>query len=395
MRRVAPLALGIALVLVATVRAQEAASPLTAEERELFAWFDQLGFPTLKGAKLIAARVENAPGANGLMRWPFPRAFLLEEDEQGFTIFCARSLETRRLRLTGTFGDGTKTVARHEAAAARDVFDELLRESRHGVTARAIEPLEIRGQAFVLARGLAAIGEEALAHELCQAIASMSDRWHGRRKEEEGQPRASLRQVVARELARARAAQLTWAFETPEVPRRELLTRAELFVAQFPESEQAAWGREVAARLRAMLAEEEARAALPPDPTPEGTIAELVFRLRDQEGAWRVGSWSAKGARPDLYADPAPVCTAMSSLAAIGTAAVPRLIAALEDRSYTRSVYHFRREDGLYPKEIVRVSDVAAFVLEEIAAQDFTRGALLTEEARRAVVPRVRTWWEE
>src|SRR4029077_20857770 len=98
----------------------------------------------------------------------------------------------------------------------------------------------------------------------------------------------------------------------------------------------------------------------------EEQVAELIFQLRDQNGHPFMQPGSCDifdrfgGSKKD---------TAAHKLVKIGYDAVPQLIEHLDDQRFTRSVGFHR--NFYFSHHVLRVSDCALEILEEIAAQHF------------------------
>ena len=164
-----------------------------------------------------------------------------------------------------------------------------------------------------------------------------------------------------------------WRLADPAVPRSEVLKA-------LTANPSAAWSEDAVEILERMIAEDAAHrppvvplAELPMD----ARVAELIFCLRDEIGC-EVG---VNGSPPDLFQLPgAGEPTTSDRLAALGQAAVPRLVAALDDRRFTRCVGAPRGQ-----VTVVRIGDAAVRILEKIAGRPFGY-----DEAAR---DRARAWW--
>ena len=140
----------------------------------------------------------------------------------------------------------------------------------------------------------------------------------------------------------------------------------------YPGSEYAAKARRTADALRTMVAEDRAHAAVPPDQLPiKERVDELIFRLRDQQGE----QWSDPGSC-EIFAWPvvaahknSPDTSPAGQLSALGTAAVPQLIAALDDPHFARAVGRWR--SYTFSHYVLTVGDCAEQTLEHIAGQRF------------------------
>ena len=150
---------------------------------------------------------------------------------------------------------------------------------------------------------------------------------------------------------------------TPAISWPELLKAYDGFGVRFPASRRLAY-REAADVLRQMIADESAHHTKPEQMSPE-QAAEYIYRLRTLELA--MPYWSANG--------PYPVASsrqegrrrpdAVHHLIDLGHAAIPRLIEALDDRSFTR-VASFK---GYELPQAMRVGDFARNILSRVGTQ--------------------------
>ncbi len=129
------------------------------------------------------------------------------------------------------------------------------------------------------------------------------------------------------------------------------------------------------------------------DPGPDAVIAELIFKLRDQNGhQWSQPGWC------DIFNDPREEESPAHRLVEIGYPAVPRLIEALSDGTFTRSVGYWR--DFTFSHYVLRVGDCAAAILSRISGKDFyvprsTSGAMWKDGEADSVKLAVLEWWKE
>jgi hypothetical protein len=386
-----PRCLVLACVLLGVPVAAEVrpASPLTDEDRAVFALLDRLEVPDVRGKRLVLVATggwwqsvgeepqgERRPG------------FLLDEAEGEFTAFFL-DLEVRTLTRTG---EGTPEHERvgHEPLDLREWVAarlEALRamsererwESRWGAR------LGEAAQLAVLARACAAHGHEDLAHELCVEAGKTA-------KEDE-----DLETLVRDQIAHARMWRAIEAFGDPSIPYAELRDAFRTYVRHFPEGKHGERAKAALALLERMVAEIEERAARPRKPWAKMSVEEraeqLVFELRDQNGR----QWSQPGGC-SVFADPRGEASAVHRLVAIGWPAVPALIEAACDERFTRSVGFHR--DFYFSHHVLRVGDCAVAALEAIAARSFwmprSTGSSMTREQRQAAVrARIEAWWKE
>jgi hypothetical protein len=132
--------------------------------------------------------------------------------------------------------------------------------------------------------------------------------------------------------------------------------------------------------------------------TTEERVAELIFRLREQNGQ----QWSQPGSCDifihDRFGDRKGQKSPAQQLVEIGYDAVPQLIAVIEDDRFTRSVGFHRNFH--FSHFVLRVGDCALAILERIAARSFweprsTSAAMLKDGQAPAAKAKVQAWWQE
>jgi hypothetical protein len=146
-----------------------------------------------------------------------------------------------------------------------------------------------------------------------------------------------------------------------------------------------------------MIAEDEAHAKVAPknlDQLPvEDRVHELIFQLRDQNGQqFSQPGWC------DIFMDPRGTNTAAHQLVNIGYPAVPQLIDALDDPTFTRSVGFHR--NFYFSHTVLTIGDCAVAILQRIAGRSFyqpasTSGYMSNENKNLAARKLVETWWAE
>ena len=161
------------------------------------------------------------------------------------------------------------------------------------------------------------------------------------------------------------AAELAWRlaldFTDPEYSWQDLLRRHDVWLATFPNSVYRGLVTEQRDGIAAVLAAKAQRSGAAPGVAP--SLADRVFALRDEFyedlHSWDSSSVAPPGPPPTTGSTPA------EQLVALGLAAVPALIDALDDHDLTRCVVDGGRMRGNY--EVQTVGRVAAQVLVEIA----------------------------
>ncbi len=355
-----------------------------------FAWFDRLGFPDLAKCQFVQVVVGQY----------HHRAFLVRDNGRQFTVLDA-SLWTHNYKKSGSQEPEQEKVT-YEAWDLEKETTKILQsleqpEDKDAWPRRFGERLTEPAELFVWARFCAANGKPKVADRLF----ALAKRSAGKRNEE-AKINRSFHQIVADEIAHGQMWQAVQAFGEPTVSRKELLTRFDRIAKHFPQSPHAKRAQETAELLRKMVAEDEADARksvkTAKEMTKDERIAELIFRLRDQNGQ----QWSQPGFcdvfAQDYLGPERSEKSPAQQLVDIGYEAVPQLIAALDDERFTRSVGFHR--DFYFSHFVLRVCDCAEAVLERIAGRRFweprsTSAAMLKDGQTKEVKQRVQDWWEE
>src|SRR5262249_47688531 len=154
---------------------------------------------------------------------------------------------------------------------------------KDGLPRRFGEHLGEPAELFVWARACAAQGKPSLAEQLFgQAKQSAEVRNH------HAETNTAFHQMITNDIAHGQMWQALNAFGDLSVSRMELQVRFDWIVKHFPDSPHWQRAKETAELLKKMVAEDEAHARKAQKPTKEITkeekIAELIFRLRDQNG---------------------------------------------------------------------------------------------------------------
>jgi hypothetical protein len=154
-----------------------------------------------------------------------------------------------------------------------------------------------------------------------------------------------------------------------------------------------AFSREASQVLRRMVAEQTAHRDGPVDELPaDRQAAEWIYRLRDLHLVkW---DWDYRTGYPQAFGDEAQALaqTPVHHLVDMGDSAVPALIAALGDKSFTRTAVPARKLWDTYAPKPMRVGDIALKILEHDAGRQFSViefGASDDEQTRSDVD----AWW--
>ena len=342
--------------------------PITDDERRaLFAWADGLGLPSLKEMPFVrftqgyATTVEPGP-----VKAYEHFGFLAKDDGSAFEVLSlSRARVPLRRSPAGT--PAPKVVGFGKADLADAVRARLAEKEQSGPeTMRwylGMDRLTIRVDLFLLAR---LCEERGLSQFVEPALRKANETlWN-----EEFEENAPLRVLLERDFARADFSAIVQSFEHPPASRSSLAADFRRVAERFPGSPLAPRARAMAEVLERMAPEDEAHR--PPEGFPEAcpredAIREWAWRLRDET---RLPTLSGGGTtiyfRPDLHpGSPA------HALASIGTAAVPALLAALDDPRPTRAVAGDDIRFDPFPEQVHAIGAVAKQSLEWIAGREF------------------------
>jgi hypothetical protein len=350
-----------AILQAGTVIAASKNDTLLPEHLRLFVWFDQLGIEEITKAKLVRVRTGKvAYVGNEEKRHPDePRAFLVSQDGNEFRVVLGDlTAATFKHAGKGPKDDqyvGWREVSIHAEATAllrvlaKKEIDSFW-DDGHDIYS---DRLDVRAQAFVLARYCAAKGHEAVAARLMRAAADKLEATTPERFEEELQDEFGF-------LLRWRAA---IAFADASLSRKRLAQLYRSIVENCPGLFRSEVFVQLAETLEEMAAEDERHKQFSSkqfDQLPAADKArELVFHLRDERIATQ-DMWP----RPWPF-EPTAGNGAVEKLKALGFPAVPALLEALRDSRPTRSVVRSHRYGGgAWPQEI---RDLASEALNGIA----------------------------
>jgi hypothetical protein len=356
-----------------------------------YAWFDALGYPDLKDlpyVRVFTGQSSKRPGQEP--EAVTEEAFLLKDVGKSFTVLGLLLERTEYKKLNSGIKEERVAYEKIDVAkAARIRLDALAappKDDERRFGRRGPSPTEL----FVLARGCDRQGHKEVAQDLLKEAARLPDPKTGKL------PDKPLARTVATEIALGRVWQAVRDFGSPEISRRQLLETFTDIAKKFPETEHAVLARETVLLLGTMVKEDaghpEPKQPLAKLPVQE-RVAELIFSLRDQNG-----EQNSQPGECDFFADPRGEASPAHQLVAIGMDAVPKLIEALGDARFTRSVGFHR--DFYFSHHVLRVGDAALAVLEKIAGKKFfdrtyTNGAMTKDDAAKATKAAAQAWWAE
>ncbi|MGH8048759.1 MAG: hypothetical protein ACREKL_16080, partial [Chthoniobacterales bacterium] len=371
---------------------------------DAIAWYDSLGFPDTSGLPYVRVAtgswiaVGDKPPENR-----YAKGFLVSDDGATFRVFvCGVAEKYGRAALFGeeepceqlevikferkTDEPKYKRVyyerldLRKEADAARERVRKVSPDDLHWG-----RPMGHRVRLFAFGRECLRNGLTAQGDSFMQLAAGISD-------EQTGKVRA-LKEALQQSTGDSVWTATEEKFGDPGIPWTEILKDYESFAARYPASDKTAEAKERAALLRKMIAEEAAHHPRPlAQMSPDEQAREAIYQLRylDTE-LWVSGehypttSWNRKESKK---ADP------VHQLVDLGDAAVPAMIEALDDRSFTRSMeqsFHMQ-----IPPSVLRVSNIAQRILEHISGRNFfpqrtNDGKLIAGTTRQ----QAEAWWAE
>jgi hypothetical protein len=357
--------------------APPAPSPLTADEKEFFTWWDTLGYPDvtrLPFVKLWTPYHDHDAAAND-ESWP-EGAFLLREDGRKFMVFHT---DLTVERLEATEADPKDKPDRRTAFERADLeryvrggIEKLEKVGPEVPWFSKPDPFDahrwsIPNQAFriaVLARACAGHGLDDLAHALLdrarheETRPAMTQQWG----KDDPRPRASLDAIKASIEAEADDV-LTRSFSDASRTWSNLLSDAERWARGFaPHLLTSPDG--MVAQLRRIVEDEKTIRDHPLRPfeslTQDERIERLIHDLRD------VGTFDQDSRQSDQEKKPP---NAAEQLKTIGFPAVPALIDALDDERLSRSVHTEFSFHGQYRDSASgqRVGDLAWEILDHLS----------------------------
>ncbi len=370
--------------------AAPAAQPgLTDADRAFFAWWDAKGFPDVAKLPFVTLGEPEDGGMGGRHSKEaetFPAgAFLVHDDGKQVTLFLT-DLHTVQAPLRTALPPekergrdrGVEYRKADLGAWVRQGLDIVSKEGPEIPWFDKSDPFKahrwsIPNQAFriaVLARALAARGENALARTMCdralheETRPAMTEQYG----DDDPRPRASYESIQSSIEDESRVV-LQETFGDPRLSWEDLLAAHEAWARAFsPKSLTAKEGP--IPILRRMVEDARARKASPPKPFDRQTAAEqlqtLVHDLQEVGGMF-FDTWGYGGRQEDEKKGPKP---ANVQLEALGFDAVPALIEALDDVRFTRTLEYHETGHGQYRggSSVLQVGEMAWMILDQIAS---------------------------
>ncbi len=371
--------------------AQEGAS-----HEAVFAWFDTLGYPDVKGKAFVRLETGWSQSAGGEKVPTYRYGWVLKQEGADAFDLVGVDLFTDRYPPAGS-PDWKVPVEKAdfaplarqwlEAQGRADKQTDGMAQALRGWGAR----LSLAAQAVFLARAAALEGDDALSRDLYAYAAGLKIP-----KDNKGDV-PSFKQTLLDEFAVNRMWDTLIAFGERRLSHEQLLGRMNGIVKNYPGSLVSEQATEMQKVLTRMAGEEKARAKEEPRDlakmTPDARARELIYQLRGQSA----GPFDQPG-RVDIYSDARREGSAAHQLQVMGFDAVPALIDAMDDDSLTHSVTSHR--DYYFSHHVVRVGDAAHAILRQISKRSFyspshTNGAMIKDgkagEAKRDALG----WWAQ
>jgi hypothetical protein len=361
---------------------------LHSDQQKTFTWFDTLGFPDVKGRPFVRVGTGcwSQSGQNPREN-QYIKTFLLKEETNTFTVL-GLDLRTQTFHARNASGEFERVF--FEPANLAEEADARVTKLRQPSGEEDRWPgfgrmMPERTEVFILSWACARNGLLTVSSNLYAQATTMKG-LNGHLDGPAGP--TTMIEVLEKDIGHALMWRAILAFGDPSISRKELMAMFDNLVARYPASEHRKRAMETADLLKTMISEDDAHARQEPKPwetmSRDEQAVELVFQLRDQNGhQWSQPGWCDifEGSRSDQTNSPA------HQLAAMGHDAVPRLIAALDDRRFTRSVGYHR--DFRFSHRVLTVSDCAQTILERIAARQFHASQA------GSVGEKMQEWWNE
>jgi len=368
-----------------------------------FEWFSGLGYPDVKAAKWAEVWDGRSwqPDSKPLQAIT-THGFILDDKQDSFHVLMP-DLSRRWLRKTAGNESDPKWVGFKErplSDSARLTLAELRHPPKRGFE-RYAKMVGHSAEVFFIAYACWCKGENELAQELYDEAGKLPITADCRGEMVGANP--PMRDLLEIELGKGAmwTAMLQVGGTYDSAPGSPLATRTELLesfrriVKNYPISSHCQQAKDMIALLEKMVREDERHRVLTNDELaklPEAErLAELIFRLRDQNGQ-PMGNRLCDILGPTQNAD-----SPAHQLVAMGYPAVPQLIDAVGDDRLSRSL---RDRDYRSMPSAMTVGDCALQILERISGESFSARTSLADARTRwdkisAEQRLPRQWWEE
>jgi hypothetical protein len=365
------------------------------DARTNFEWFSQLGFPDVKDCQYVRVVTGwwGRSGTNSPQN-RYENAFLLTNNPSQFV--CLTLDLFKRTLTKSTNGMPEYQRVGFNELNLKSEADALLDAYASGkiptvTTPELDERISKRVSMFVFAWACWRNGLNPEAEKLCKLSKTLR---YGIAEVDTEHFQLTLEQ----EISYAVMWRAIIDFGNTSISRPQLLQEFQNIVANYPHSDQQERAKQTVAMLERMITEDEAHAKRAPtnlEQLPvEDRVRELIFRLRDQHG-----EQPGQPAWVDIFDDwRGQTNSSAHQLVRIGYPAVPQLIAALEDPTFTRSVGYWR--DFTFSHFVLTASDCAREILGRITGKYFyvpnhTAGYMSTDGKVEEAHKLAEAWWAE
>ena len=299
-----------------------------------FKWFSGLGFPDVAACSYgrIADGGWTQSGAEAPPRADYNYGFLLMTNQSVFRVLTIDLMEetlTNREDKTNEYKSvGFKKLDLTSEADAVIQSPQPPPSEDDYWSMSAIQPtLSKRTQLFV-------VGWACWRHGLANEAGELYERSQiSRTRDRQYEATNTFHKLIEKDIARVQIWRSTLCFGDMSVSRPQLLAMFDAIATNYPDSEYHELAVQTAEMLQKMIAEDESHAKIATthlEQLPVGArVSELIFELRDQNGH----QYGQPG-ECDIFNDwsiRSNTNTAAHQLVRLGYAAVPQLIAALDD----------------------------------------------------------------
>lgn len=383
--------IGISLIITAPLKAEQS---LPDNRRELFQWFNRLDVPDVTGCDYV--RVATGAWRQSSGQPPqntFVYGFLLKENGDDFTVLTDDLVvQTFTSKDDGLAPHKQVYYEKQDVNAAVGKYLQLLNtaDEDYFFQRRLMgKQLKAGSEFFVMSWACYQNGLAELSRSLYSAIGKLYRLEVGKDGADDDDVRA-VAVAVQKDLGHVMMWRAVTAFGDPEVSRETLLQWFKAIVKYYPLCEHADRARNAADLLQEMTTEDrQHRVASFTSLSKHAQVAELIFKLRDQNGH----RWVQPGVC-DIFSDPRAEKSPAHQLVKLGYEAVPQLIDALSDRRFTRSVSYW--QNVYFSHRVLRIGDCALAILERISGQPFYSRTFHNEDFSVADKHDVvRQWWSD
>lgn len=364
-----------------------------------FKWFSGLGFPDVAGCPY--ARIADGGWTQSGAEAP-PKA----DDDFGFLRWTNRS-DFRVLTID--LMEETLTNCENKTNDYKNVgFKTLDLKGEADRIVQSAKPTQPEGDywsTFAFAPTLAKRAELFVLGWSCwrNGLTNEAERLYKRSQmcRTRGDPYEAtntFHELIEKDIACVQMWRATLCFGDMSFSRPQLLAMFDAIATNYPDSEYHARAAQTSEMLRKMIAEDELHAQIAKTNREQLSVAaqvrELIFELRDQNGH----QYSQPG-ECDIFNDWSGgnnTNTPAHRLVRLGYAAVPQLIAALDDPTLTRSVGYWR--DFVFSHNVLTVGDCCQAILKRITGKSFfvpvyTSSYTSKDDMAAATKKAAEAWW--